>query len=57
MKKNVECYTCVYCQTCDKVQEEKCAELNYALLTTEEAKELCDLMCGTGEDDDSLEEN
>ena len=52
MKKNVECYTCVYCKNCDEIQEKKCSELNYALLTTKEAKELCDLMCGTGEDDD-----
>ena len=58
MKKNVECYTCVYCQTCDEEQEKKCAEINYALLTTKEAQELCDLMCGTGEEEyDLLEES
>ena len=58
MKKNFECYTCVYCQDCDEIQEKKCAEINYALLTTKEAKELCDLMCGTGEnEDDDLEES
>lgn len=57
MKKNVKCYTCVYCQDCDEIQEKKCAEINYALLTTKEAQELCDLMCGTGEDNDLLEEN
>ena len=57
MKKNVECYTCVYCQTCNEEQEKKCAEINYALLTTKEAQELCDLMCGTGEEADLLEES
>ena len=46
MKSNIKCYICVFCQTCDKEQEEKCKQNNYMLLTTKQDKELCDLMCG-----------
>lgn len=52
MKMNPRCYSCIYCQTCTKEQEEKCKEVNYILLTTKEAKELCDLMCGEVQDED-----
>lgn len=58
MKENVKCYICIYCQNCNKEQEQKCSKMNYALFTTEDDKKLCDLMCGTGEDDDgNLEES
>ena len=40
MKLNPRCYACVYCQQCDKEQEEKCRNLKYALFTTEEDKKL-----------------
>lgn len=55
MKISPKCYACVYCQTCDKKNEERCASQNYIMFTTEEQKELCDLMCGNGEieDDDN----
>ena len=46
MKMCARCYACVYCQTCDKEQEQKCANENYILFTTEEQKALCDLICG-----------
>lgn len=58
MRKNVRCYACIYCRTCDKKQEEKCSRLDYALLTTPHDKEMCDLLCGKAEeDDDEMEEN
>ena len=44
MKQNPQCYICVHCQQCDKIQEAKCKELNYILFTTEEQSQLCDLM-------------
>ena len=44
MKENPQCYICVHCQQCDKIQETKCKELNYILFTTEEESQLCDLM-------------
>ena len=54
MKDNLRCYACIYCQTCDKEQELKCANEHYILFTTEEQKQLCDLMCGEAEvEDDS----
>ncbi len=53
MKMNSICYGCVYCQTCDKENEKRCASQNYIMFTTEEQKELCDLMCGEAEDDDN----
>ena len=53
MKKNSRCYGCVYCQTCDKEQEQKCANEHYILFTTEKQKELCDLICGEIEDNDN----
>ena len=46
MKNNFRCYACVYCLTCDKENEEKCANMHYALFTTKEDVELCNLMCG-----------
>jgi hypothetical protein len=52
MKLNPKCYACVYCQQCDKEQEQKCRKLNYALFTTEEQKQMCELMCGGIEKDD-----
>ena len=52
MKKNANCYGCIYCQTCDKENELKCESRNYILFTTEEDKKLCDLMCGKVEIDD-----
>lgn len=55
MKMNSRCYGCVFCQSCDKENEEKCASQHYIMFTTEEQKELCDLICGNGEieDDDN----
>ena len=52
MKKNVKCYICIYCQNCSKEQEQKCRKLNYALFTTEEQKQLCELICEGIEKDD-----
>ena len=54
MKRNARCYACVYCQTCDKTQEQKCASQHYIMFTTKEQAELCDLICGEVEvEDDS----
>lgn len=54
MKQNAKCYICVYCQQCDKIQEEKCKNLDYVLFTTEEQKKMCDLMgCGEVEEDET----
>ena len=54
MKQNAKCYICVYCQECDKVQELKCRNMNYALFTTEEQKRMCDLMgCGEVEENET----
>ena len=50
MKLNPKCYICVYCQQCDKLQEERCRNMDYVLFTTEEQKELCEIMCGGIED-------
>lgn len=55
MKPSVNCYICVHCQQCDKIQEEKCKELNYILFTTEEQSQLCDIMCGGIEDDSEMD--
>lgn len=53
MKQNSHCYGCVYCQTCDKENEEKCSKQNYILFTTDAQMELCELMgCGEVEEDD-----
>ena len=52
MKTNARCYACVYCQTCDKTQEQKCASQHYIMFTTEEQAELCNLMCGEPQDED-----
>jgi hypothetical protein len=52
MKPIAKCYICVYCQQCDKKQQEKCKSLNYILFTTDEQKKMCDLMCGRIEDDE-----
>lgn len=49
MKQNSRCYGCVYCQMCDKEQEQKCANEHYILFTTEQQAKLCDLMCGEAE--------
>lgn len=46
MKKCAKCYACVYCQTCDEINEKLCASKDYILFTTEKQKELCDLLCG-----------
>ena len=51
MRSNPKCYICVYCSQCNKVQEEKCEKMDYALFTTEEQKKMCDLMCGGAEDE------
>ena len=53
MKMCSRCYGCVYCQMCDKEQEEKCASQNYIMFTTDAQKELCDLICGEIENDDN----
>ena len=54
MKNLPRCYACVYCQTCDKENELKCASQHYIMFTTKEQAELCDLMCGEAEvEDDS----
>lgn len=52
MKQNSRCYGCVYCQMCDKEQEQKCASKEYILFTTEAQKRLCDLICGEIEKND-----
>lgn len=52
MRKNPKCYICVYCQQCDEKQEEKCIEMDYALFTTEQDKELCDMICGEIQNED-----
>ena len=44
MKQNSRCYGCVYCQTCDKEQEQKCANEHYILFTTEQQARMCELM-------------
>ena len=54
MKMNSYCYGCVFCQSCDKEQEIKCASRDYILFTTEEQKELCDLMCGKIEEESDI---
>ena len=46
MKISARCYGCVYCQMCDKEQEQKCANEHYILFTTEQQAKMCDLMCG-----------
>lgn len=53
MKMNPQCYICVHCRQCDKEQEMKCRELNYILFTTEEQNQLCDIMCGKVDEDES----
>ena len=53
MKNSPICYACIYCQTCDKEQEQKCASREYILFTTEKQKELCDLLCGEIENDNN----
>ena len=53
MKQCAKCYACVYCQMCDKENEEKCASQHYILFTTEQQAQMCDLMCGEAEDDDN----
>lgn len=52
MKNSPRCYACVYCQTCDKENELRCASQHYIMFTTEEQAELCDLMCGEAEAED-----
>ena len=53
MKQNLRCYACIYCATCDKEQEEKCTNMNYALFTTENDTKMCDLMgCGEIQEDE-----
>lgn len=52
MKNCARCYACVYCQTCDKENELKCASQHYIMFTTEEQAKLCDLMCGKAEEED-----
>ena len=52
MKQNSRCYGCVYCQTCDKEQEQKCANEHYILFTTEAQAKMCELMCGKVDEDD-----
>ena len=53
MKQNSRCYGCVYCQTCDKEQEQKCANEHYILFTTETQAKMCELMgCYEVEEDD-----
>lgn len=52
MKNSPRCYACVYCQMCDKEQEQKCASQHYIMFTTEEQAKLCDLMCGEAEIED-----
>lgn len=51
MKKNPMCYGCIYCQKCDKDQEEKCASMDYVLYTTKEDRMYCDMICGKIEKD------
>ena len=53
MKKSVICYMCAWCRQCDKENEKKCTEMNYALFATEQEKEMCDLMCGEVEEDEN----
>ena len=54
MKQNSRCYGCIYCQTCDKEQELKCANEHYILFTTEEQAKMCELMgCYEVEDNDN----
>ena len=53
MRISTLCYGCVYCQTCDKDQEQKCANEHYILFTTEEQAKICELMgCYEAEEDD-----
>ena len=52
MKMNSRCYGCVFCQSCDKENEKKCASQHYIMFTTKEQKDLCDLMCGEVEEND-----
>jgi len=53
MKQNSRCYGCVFCQSCDKKNEEKCASQNYIMFTTEEQTKMCELMgCYEVEKDD-----
>ena len=55
MKLSAKCYACIYCKQCDKEQELKCRDMNYALFTTDADKKMCDLMgCG---DETEMEEN
>ena len=53
MRLSALCYGCVYCRQCDKEQEQKCRNLDYALFTTDEQKQMCQLMCGGIEEDDT----
>ena len=55
MRLNPKCYACAYCQQCDKEQELKCREMNYALFTTKEQQKMCELMCGGVEDDTEMD--
>ena len=53
IKQNLRCYACVYCSTCDKEQEEKCANMHYALFATENDIRMCELMgCGDIQEDE-----
>lgn len=53
IKQNLRCYACVYCSTCDKEQEEKCANMNYTLFATENDIRMCELMgCGDIQEDE-----
>lgn len=54
LRENLRCYACAYCQICSKEQEIKCASRDYILFTTEEQKELCDLMCGKIEEESDI---
>lgn len=54
IKQNLRCYACVYCSTCDKEQEEKCANMNYTLFATENDIRMCELMgCGDIQEDEN----
>ena len=46
MKISARCYGCVYCQMCDKEQEQECANEHYIFFTTDAQKKLYDLLCG-----------
>lgn len=51
MRENFKCYACCWFKYCDENTMKKCIGEDYVLYSTEEQKDLCDLMCPNEEEE------